>query len=136
MLQKILKSFFASHSFFFFLIKKFFFLLLRSLVPQPGIKPASLAVKVWSPNYWTFREFPHSIFIVLSPTYQLLISCTCGIILWIMVTIENILFLGLRWLTRENTLYRITGQKKKKQIWGSMVSSLKIFKENVFSLWL
>ena len=30
----------------------------RILVPRPGIKPGSPAVEVWSPNYWTTREFP------------------------------------------------------------------------------
>ena len=29
-----------------------------SLVPQLGVEPTSLAVKVWSPNHWTIREFP------------------------------------------------------------------------------
>ena len=28
------------------------------LVPQPGIEPRPLAVKVKSPNHWTAREFP------------------------------------------------------------------------------
>ena len=28
------------------------------LVPQPGIEPRPLAVRVRSPNYWTAREFP------------------------------------------------------------------------------
>ena len=28
------------------------------LVPQPGIDPALLAVKAWSPNHLTSREFP------------------------------------------------------------------------------
>ena len=28
------------------------------LVPQPGIEPGPLAVKVRSPNHWTTREFP------------------------------------------------------------------------------
>ena len=27
------------------------------LVPQPGIEPGPWAVKVWSPNHWTAREF-------------------------------------------------------------------------------
>ena len=27
------------------------------LVPQPGIEPTPLAVKEWSPNHWTAREF-------------------------------------------------------------------------------
>ena len=28
------------------------------LVPRPGIKHVPPAVKVWSPNHWTAREFP------------------------------------------------------------------------------
>ena len=27
------------------------------LVPQPGMEPAPLVVKVWHSNYWTAREF-------------------------------------------------------------------------------
>ena len=27
------------------------------LVPQPGIEPGPLAVRVWSPNHWTAKEF-------------------------------------------------------------------------------
>ena len=27
------------------------------LVPQPGIEPGPSAVKAWSPNHWTAREF-------------------------------------------------------------------------------
>ena len=30
----------------------------RILVPSPGIEPGPLAVKAWSPNHGTFREFP------------------------------------------------------------------------------
>ena len=30
------------------------------LVPRPGIKLKPLAVKAWSPNHWTAREFPGS----------------------------------------------------------------------------
>lgn len=28
------------------------------LPPQPGIEAWPMAVKVWSPNHWTTREFP------------------------------------------------------------------------------
>ena len=28
------------------------------LVPQPGIEPRPSAVRAWSPNHWTTREFP------------------------------------------------------------------------------
>ena len=34
----------------------------RILVPWPGIEPTPSAVKVWSPNHWTSREFPVFIF--------------------------------------------------------------------------
>ena len=30
----------------------------RILVPWLGIEPGSLAVRAWSPNHWTAREFP------------------------------------------------------------------------------
>ena len=36
--------------------------LARSLVPQPAIEPAPLAVKTRSPNQWTKREFPEPFF--------------------------------------------------------------------------
>lgn len=36
--------------------------LARSLVPQPAIEPAPLAVKTRSPNQWTKREFPEPLF--------------------------------------------------------------------------
>ena len=32
--------------------------LVGSLVPRPGIAPGPSAVKAWSPDYWTAREFP------------------------------------------------------------------------------
>ena len=32
------------------------------LVPQPGIEPGPSAVKAWSLNHWTTREFPHLLF--------------------------------------------------------------------------
>ena len=32
------------------------------LVPQPGIEPWPLTVKVPSPNHWTAREFPPLLF--------------------------------------------------------------------------
>ena len=34
----------------------------RILVPQPGIEPGPLAVRAPSPNYWTAREFPVSVY--------------------------------------------------------------------------
>ena len=36
------------------------------LVPWPGIKPMPLAVKTWSPNQKTAREFPEHLFILLA----------------------------------------------------------------------
>ena len=30
----------------------------RTLVPIPGIEPGPSAMKVWSPSYWTAREYP------------------------------------------------------------------------------
>ena len=41
-------------SFFFFLAVPQAY---RILVPQPGIEPGPLAMKVQSPNHWTAREF-------------------------------------------------------------------------------
>ena len=32
------------------------------LVPQPGIEPMPSAVKAQSPNHWTAREFPVSLY--------------------------------------------------------------------------
>ena len=32
------------------------------LVPQPGIKPASPAVEMWSLNHWATKEVPKSMF--------------------------------------------------------------------------
>ena len=42
---------------------------LQELVPQPGIEPGFPAVKAWSPNRSTTREFPTS---VLLEVYLLL----------------------------------------------------------------
>ena len=36
--------------------------LCRTLVPHPGIEPTSPAVEAQSPNHWTTREFPVSLF--------------------------------------------------------------------------
>ena len=51
----------------FLLLFVFVFLLhhtaCRILVSRPGIEPVPLAVKVWSPNPWTSREF--SVYFVL-----------------------------------------------------------------------
>ena len=35
------------------------------LVPGPGIEPAPSAVKAQSPNHWTTREFPETLFLQL-----------------------------------------------------------------------
>ena len=37
------------------------------LVPQPGIEPRPSAVKAWSPNHWTAREFA-SLFLYRDPS--------------------------------------------------------------------
>ena len=42
------------------------------LVPWLGIKPVPLEVEVWSPNYWTTREFPRIIYLLDFLTYLLL----------------------------------------------------------------
>ena len=31
------------------------------LVTQPGVEPGPSALKAWSPNHWTAREFPRRI---------------------------------------------------------------------------
>ena len=36
--------------------------LCRTLVPHPGIEPTPPAVEAQSPNHWTTREFPVSLF--------------------------------------------------------------------------
>ena len=38
-----------------------------SLVPLPGIEPGPSAVKAWSPNHWTAREFPRICILTRSP---------------------------------------------------------------------
>ena len=47
----------------------FIYFLLRMtcgiLVPQPDIEPVPSAVKVWSPNHWTTREFHEHLFMCL-----------------------------------------------------------------------
>ena len=50
---------FLKHAVSFFL---FFFLAVPFgiLVPQPRIKPMSLALAAWGPNHWTAREVPES----------------------------------------------------------------------------
>ena len=46
----------------------FFFFLATSqdpceiLMPQPGIEPGTLAVRVPNPNHWTAKEFPRQVF--------------------------------------------------------------------------
>ena len=42
----------------------------RILVPQPGIEPGPLPVKVWSLNHWTTREFLCSKTLSLDPSFQ------------------------------------------------------------------
>ena len=49
---------------FIYIYIYFFFFFLATLVacgillPQPGIESGPSAVKAWSPNHWTTREFP------------------------------------------------------------------------------
>ena len=59
----------SPHSSIFILFFSFFFLNFFAapchaacgiLVPQPGIEPGPSAVKAWSLNHWTDREFPLS----------------------------------------------------------------------------
>ena len=48
------------------------------LVPQPGIEPGPLAVKVWSPNHRTAREFPMPVYFLFFFNYlfiYLFIGC-------------------------------------------------------------
>ena len=40
------------------------------LVTQPGIEPGPLAVKVWSPNHWTAREFLQCLFKIHNEEYN------------------------------------------------------------------
>ena len=35
------------------------------LVPQPGIKPRPSAVRAWSPNHWTSREFHPNLYFLM-----------------------------------------------------------------------
>ena len=58
--NRIERSLFLFYLFFFFLASLHG---LQILVPQPGIEPMPSAVKVWSPNHWTAREFPRSLFL-------------------------------------------------------------------------
>ena len=37
----------------------------RILVPRPGIEPGPSAVKAWTPNHWTAREFPQKTVLVI-----------------------------------------------------------------------
>ena len=39
---------------------------------QPGIEPAPLAVKAWSPNHWTTGEFPKYIYIFFTEDFHVL----------------------------------------------------------------
>ena len=86
MAENISVFFSLLHNAFFF----FFFWPHRTggviLVPRPGIKLGPSAVKVWSPNHWTAREFPtmplfKNIFIqFLKVTFHLQLSQNIGYI--------------------------------------------------------
>ena len=41
------------------------------LVPWSKTEPGPLAVKTWSPNHWTAREFPTCLFLLLLPLFLL-----------------------------------------------------------------
>ena len=43
------------------------------LVPQPGIEPVPLAMKAWSSNHWTAREFPSLTLWVKRHLYNILL---------------------------------------------------------------
>ena len=60
-----------SHLDFFFLTFDFVSPLVATLVPWPGVEPVPSAVKVWSPNYWTTREFSLTQTLVMSPFFLL-----------------------------------------------------------------
>ena len=60
-----------SHLDFFFLTFDFVSPLVGILVPWPGVEPVPSAVKVWSPNYWTTREFSLTQTLVMSPFFLL-----------------------------------------------------------------
>ena len=74
-------------SFFFFFIFIFSFwpclMACGILVPRPGIEPGPLAVKVWSPNHWTTREFLQVAFHLITwlSFYIMLFVCPCLYIL-------------------------------------------------------
>ena len=61
---------FLNHWFFFFFLPRC--MACGTLVPRPGIEPAPLAVKAWSPNHWTAREFTSDSFYIRCQTLWIL----------------------------------------------------------------
>ena len=58
--KSLLLAIYFSTTFFFFFLPHC--MACRILVPWSGIEPGPSAVKVWSPNHWTTREFPMTTF--------------------------------------------------------------------------
>ena len=55
---------FCTDLFFFFLWGGACLAACGILVPQPGIEPGPLALRAQSPNHWTAREFPDTVFLI------------------------------------------------------------------------
>ena len=49
---------------------------LTILVPQPGFESRPSAMRVWSPNHWTTREFPCHFFF-----FKFIFGCTRSLLL-------------------------------------------------------
>ena len=43
-----------------------------NLVPQPGIRPRTPAVEIWSINHWTVSEIPENCFLIPEGLFQCL----------------------------------------------------------------
>ena len=61
--KSIFRFFFFLFVYIFFFFFKSFHVACAMLIPQPGIEPMPLAVKVQGPNHWTTREFPFGNFL-------------------------------------------------------------------------
>ena len=91
------------------------------LVPWPGIEPMPSAVKMWSPNHWTSREFPIAHFILEPKGKKVLIQP--GI--WVTGILKKDLkkFADLS-LFREKKVWTFMTFSFKKQLpWGGEASS-------------
>ena len=75
MFPLLYKSFLVWYGPSFLFIYWFFFLPHHAacsiLVPWSKTEPGPLAVKTWSPNHWTAREFPTCLFLLLLPLFLL-----------------------------------------------------------------